>query len=1068
MRRFIFIVFLLLTTKYGFVQQTRIGSSFITNYSPTDYSAGNQNWAIIQNDNGILYFGNNEGILQFDGKNWQKIDPAYIVSAEKSSDGTIFMGGRENLGFLKSEANGRVKFKSLTHLITDTTYSILYIRHIVFHNNEVWFSDENGHLLQYNNHKIKVKKIANWIGLFKKQNDTIYVQTKEGLGFYKNGQIHMLPNGAIFANKSLQNIHRLNGQTIITTRTDGIFYKTAQGFKKWKTFDDDFIKKSQVYATTHNNNQLILGTVESGVIVLNQNGDQILHTNEESGMINHDHCSIFVDQEGNIWSGLEFGISQIHFNSPFSYFNEASGLNNSAIYSLAHFNNQLFVGTARGLYQSKWNPQNEKAAFNIIHGNSGRKLWDMINIADKLISSSSNIGMHEIIENHAKAIPNSPNINEIIQTEYKNTVIGIGEHSGMYTIEFRKAAEPIITIHDNVPILKRAYYAGNNQIIGLKHNNEVYGYTFNDDYSKIIEKTHFKTIKTLTKRTHKSLFKLNNQILTSSDYSIYIINTRKNKLEKHPILNEHKDLHIFNTKRDNTGHWWFVGNKSKHPVIGKISIDGEITDVEALDFNDLALKDNLAFLPIDSSQILIGTSNRLVVYNSNQHKTHTNKSKLILRYVILNNTIDSLNTKTDKSPPIKIKYQDNAITFKYAYINYEKVRSIQYRYKLEGFDKSMSAFSPKSEKEYSFLPEGDYNFIVKAYVSEKLVDEINYTFKIQPPWYRTIWAYLSYAFIAISIIILIRYLSIKKVEKENTKLENEVQKRTHEILRKNNQLEMQKEELSVQRDEISIQQQKILDSIEYARHIQRALLPEKKLFKQYFNDSFILFKPKDIVSGDFYWLKKINNHLLFTVADCTGHGVPGAFMSIMGISFLNEIVRRTEITSPNMVLEELNKQVKQSLSPPDLYENGDDEIERYLKSEVKDGIELAFVDIDKKTNTLHYSGAESPIYLVRKNEIIVFEGTKIPIGIHYKNIPFELQSIDLIPGDRIYLFTDGYKDQFSSKTQTKFSTEQFKSIILENHENPFDNQCEILSEALNDWKGNSDQIDDITILGIKI
>jgi serine phosphatase RsbU (regulator of sigma subunit) len=1071
MRHLFYILFVLSTLKIGYSQHTHIGSYFLTNYSPTDYKAGNQNWAIIQDDNGIMYFGNNEGILEFDGQNWRKIDPAYIVSAEKDSNGIIYMGGRENLGYLQTKPNGSVAFKSIKHLITDTSYSIRYIRNIVFHEDKVWFNDENGHILVYDGNKITVKRLENWIGLFKKQNDTLYVQTKQSLGYYENGKYIKLPKGEIFANLSLRNIHRINNKTIIVTRTQGLFIRTQNGFEPWRTSIDNLIKESQVYVSGSVRNQIILGTVESGVIAINEYGQKIFHMNEKSGMINHDHCSIFVDREGNIWSGLEFGISQIYFNSPFSYFNEASGLNNSAIYSIGLHNDKLFVGTARGLYYSNWKSINDNISFNLIQGNSGRKLWDIEIIDDNVITSSSNIGMHSIQYLKARHILKSPNINKLISTELSNIYIGIGEHGGAYTITIQNENIAKSIYHENIPIIKKAFISKDQELWGLKHNNEIISYKFNKDYTKLIDQSRLANDSLLPPKSKNSLFKLKDQLLVASDSSTYIIDIDKKLLFPHDHINNFHNLHIYNTQQDIYENWWFVGKKSEQPIIGQISEEETITNTHPLSFDNLAIKEELAFYPIDSSQILIGASDRLVVYHAANGNIKQSSSKLLIRNVILNNTLDSLNTQsetTQSSNIEKIPYNNNALIFKYIFINYENSRSVQYKYKLEGFDKHWSNFTNKTEKEFSFIPKGEYTFRVKAYISEKEVDEATFTFSILPPWYGTIWAYLIYLLTIIGITFLIRYLSIKKIENENIKLENEVSKRTREIQRKNNQLEMQKEEISAQRDEIGLQQQKIVDSIEYARHIQGALLAEKDLFKEHFSDSFILFKPKDIVSGDFYWFKQIKNHLLFTVADCTGHGVPGAFMSIMGISFLNEIVRRNEITSPNMVLNELNKQVKQSLSNAELINSNENEIQKYLKSEIKDGIELAFADIDTNTQTLYFAGAESPLYLFRNNELIELEGTPIPIGIHYKNMPFELHTIQLEPNDCIYLFSDGFKDQFGGDTKIKFSTDKFKKMLKEHHSKSFEDQKNIYCEILNDWKKDSDQIDDITLIGIKV
>ncbi len=269
------------------------------------------------------------------------------------------------------------------------------------------------------------------------------------------------------------------------------------------------------------------------------------------------------------------------------------------------------------------------------------------------------------------------------------------------------------------------------------------------------------------------------------------------------------------------------------------------------------------------------------------------------------------------------------------------------------------------------------------------------------------------------------------------------------------------EELTVLNEAISKQKNEIVDSINYAQRIQAAMLPPEEYFHEILNDGFILFKPRDIVSGDFFWIKHVNQYVILAAADCTGHGVPGAFMSLLGISYLNEIVQRREITQANQVLNELRKQIRNSLR-----QHGQAE-------ESKDGIDMALCVIDGKNNTLQYSGANNPLYRIRdKNgapELTEFKADRMPLGYYpgaFKT--FTNTEIQLEYGDVFYLFSDGFLDQKGGKGNKKFMSKNFKNLLMKIYQEPMREQKNILDKTIRDWMGNNSQIDDILVLGVSV
>jgi serine phosphatase RsbU (regulator of sigma subunit)/Tfp pilus assembly protein PilF len=325
---------------------------------------------------------------------------------------------------------------------------------------------------------------------------------------------------------------------------------------------------------------------------------------------------------------------------------------------------------------------------------------------------------------------------------------------------------------------------------------------------------------------------------------------------------------------------------------------------------------------------------------------------------------------------------------------------------------------------------------------------------------------LSTGIVGILLLLLVVFIynRLQFTRKTKAKIKeqrDEIETQIDEIEAQRDEIEAQRDELEIQRDTVVNQKNEILDSITYAEKIQAAMLPPEQYFQEILNDVFILFKPRDIVSGDFYWIKQVNKYVILAAADCTGHGVPGAFMSMLGISYLNEIVQRREITQANQVLSELRKQIRNSLR-----QHGQPE-------ESKDGIDMALCVIDEKNRVLQYAGANNPLYLIRDNngipELTEFKADRMPLGYYQgKFKSFTNNDIQLEFGDVIYLFSDGFIDQKGGEKDKKFMSKSFKKLLLEIHDEPMEDQKQILDKTIVDWMGDNPQIDDILVIGIRV
>ncbi len=263
--------------------------------------------------------------------------------------------------------------------------------------------------------------------------------------------------------------------------------------------------------------------------------------------------------------------------------------------------------------------------------------------------------------------------------------------------------------------------------------------------------------------------------------------------------------------------------------------------------------------------------------------------------------------------------------------------------------------------------------------------------------------------------------------------------------------------LERQKNEIEIQKKEIQDSINYAQNIQRAVLPETKEIEKHFAEMFVLYKPKDVVSGDFYWFNQTENNVLVAAADCTGHGVPGAFMSMIGSYELNNSVLERGILQPSKILSSINGSLKKRLKQND------------KQTTNKDGMDIVLCSFDLKNLQLQYAGANRPLFIIRNNEPITIAPTKSAIG-GYTSDEFEFinNNFPLQKGDCIYLYTDGYSDQFGGEKNKKLTTKSFKALLLSNASKPLKEQSQLLDDYFYNWKGKYDQLDDVLVIGIKI
>ena len=477
----------------------------------------------------------------------------------------------------------------------------------------------------------------------------------------------------------------------------------------------------------------------------------------------------------------------------------------------------------------------------------------------------------------------------------------------------------------------------------------------------------------------------------------------------------------------------------------------------------------------DDGNIWFGTVKGLTKYSQKYEKNNLNPPQIHITSVKLGYKEVNWKTKADSVLPwfnlpseLELSYNENHITFQVSAVSLDNPQKIRYRFQLEGWEEGWSLPTPVNERDYPVLPPGTYTLKVIASGANGIwnSEPASFTFTINPPWYKTIWFYTLCIIAVILSIFLFIWVREKNLIREKKILEIKVKQRTAEVVK-------QKEEIEKQKEVIEEKNKDITDSINYAKRIQHAILPESEKVKKALPDSFIFFRPRDIVSGDFYWFSEVDakgeKNYLIAAADCTGHGVPGGFMSMLNNSLLNQAVNEKKIIQPSKILDVVRRGIISALK-----QTGG-------SGGQKDGMDIALVSLrfNEEKVILQYAGANNSMYIVHKGAETVFEEIvpdKMPVAISDRLHDFKNNVIELKKGDLFYIFTDGFADQFGGVQGKKFKYPKFKELLLTIHDKPLDEQRNILEKTFYDWTNNInpfdnkpyEQIDDILVIGVKL
>ncbi|WP_281238762.1 triple tyrosine motif-containing protein [Flavobacterium praedii] len=790
-------------------QVKKIGLPLIKNYSRIEYKGGTQNWTIDQDKTGNLYFANNEGILQFDGSIWNKykaknLDAIKCLKVDPS--GKIYVGCYNEFGFFKSNSKGKLEYFSISkYLDKKKRNSMDFIWRIHLFNDEVVFQSFDA-IYIYKNNKIKIINAPKKFQFSFLINGRLFIQDfNYGLLEYKDGIIKMLKGTDKLNNSEVWGMAEMSkNKFLIATLDKGLFLFENNQIKPWNTEANIFIlKNGSLGCILYKKKYLIINSVLEGIIVSDLNGNIIQHINRNKGLQNNTVLTSFIDNENNLWLGLDNGIAYVNENSFLTYYGNSNNL--GTVYSSVAHKGILYVATNQGVFTHPWSTDFKENSFKLIEGTTSQA-WNVQILNDEILCSSNRGALllqnGKMVRNldpkgyfGIKTIPNHPNLylgalyngfsifektkNGIV---FRNTIQGVNKSSNTFEID--------------------------NDIIWLKKYEFIYQIKLSPDLRNVKSIHVFRRF-SKTNPGIGSLQKINNKIYFQSNTIFYNFNSEKNTfIEDKSITDLFKSTpKVKEITEDKNGNLWYIFNKSVGVLIkkGPYKYIDIIAPLSNLSGN--LVPDFSSINTIDSRNTFIGLIDGLAHYDSSIENSKVDKPKACIRSFSYPSDTIYFGNGINQNKEFKLPYASNQVKFTFSSPSYENLENLEFSYQLENFDKNWSNWSNNTIKEYTNLKEGNYKLNVKVRNNASVQSDVSsISFRIYPPWYRHSLAYLFYLLIVVAIVYYIRFRIKIKIRK-NKYFEKLEQRRLYlekETKIKQEQYELEKEIEKLENEKLQI------------------------------------------------------------------------------------------------------------------------------------------------------------------------------------------------------------------------------------------------------------------------
>jgi len=739
-----------------------MGVPDIINYTKQDYNGGTQSWDLKQDNNGILYFANNDGLLTFDGNYWKVFhlpNRTHVRSLEIGNDNRIYIGAQDEVGYFMPDKSGRLAYTSLKKLLPIKEQSLGEVWDIVKFGNDLFFRSDTKILQFKNNEFIIHKPLSQWRYLGVSNGVMLAQDRKNGLFCFTNNKWQLVINADLLPDNFYVTsfLPLAKDSSIITSVKDGIFILTGNHLLPFTSADLSSITDKLVFsACLLDNGNIALATRLGGCYVINKSGGLIQHFSNREGLQNSNVYHVFSDKNGNLWLCLDNGIDFIAYNNAIKHIYPESQSTGSGYTSII-FKNQLYLGTSTGLYKTALGNESdisfEQGNFEPVK-NTGGQVWNLTEINDQLLLAHHE-GAFVVEGNQAKLLSNWTGYWGFIPISNipPSQVIVAGNYKGISFFKFQDKA--FISIDSNLVFESARFLAvdNNNKTVWVGHpykgmfklqwinNNNIKIKQYTSENAPLGINNNF-------------LFKVRNSIVLTTEKGVYEYNAKLDKFEPSVFFSSFlKNIPISYLKEDASGNIWFVSGTSVGVIdmsIGqpKVIFIPELTRHIVSGFEHIN--------PVNSKNIFIGGEKGFYHINFEQYKKNSKKEiQTCISTVraigktdslLFGGYYESVNSKAQAVSGIPtISYGFNSFHFEYSSTLYGQQSNIEYSYYLKGFDNQWSDWIKKTEKDYTNLPPGNYTFSVKSRNGRENESTVSsYSFKVLPPWYRAWWAYLIY------------------------------------------------------------------------------------------------------------------------------------------------------------------------------------------------------------------------------------------------------------------------------------------------------------------------------------
>ncbi|NOQ25166.1 MAG: hypothetical protein GQ564_07360 [Bacteroidales bacterium] len=835
------ILVLILLTLVSITSQSQIksiGIPNIINFSRDDYHASTQNWAVAQDKRGIMYFGNNDGLLEFDGVNWRLIqmpNSSVVKSIAVDKNGKVYVGAYGEFGYLQATQNGVLSYVSLVNLLPEDIKNFGDIWKIYETNKGVIFQSFSEIFLYANNEIKIIAQKRDFQFSFFVNNEWYITERNKGLLKLIDEKLIPVKGGDIFKNNIWSMLpFNNNNKILIGSSNQGLFILENDSIRKWNVPSNSFLKENQIFCAVKVKDYFAFGTILNGILIIDKDGNPIQHINREKGLQNSTILSIYADNYDNLWLGLDNGIDYVITNSPFTSIVNENKI--GAGYTSYIYDDKLYLGTNQGLFYKKWlesgDPLNDNLEYKMVKNTQGQ-VWDLFEYENKLYCGHNN-GTYLIKDDKAELLSDIMggwllfNLPDQENTMLQGTYTGIVKYKLGDNSKWEISKIP--GFNESCRMIE-PYLGKENYTLWISHGYKgVYRIDLNKSLNKIINLNFYNNLSGLATNFDNNVLRFNDEIIFTNNTGIYNFDEDQQEF----VLNNEL-MQLFGDNgilreivKDKSGRFWFIQG-DEMGLVKKLN-DGNYKVSRTLfkSFDGSFVRSFEHFLPYNDESVIVATEDGFTHFSTDFVKDIDIPYNTLIRSIVTANDsllfdgafVDSsghIINNQDNSQIYFLPYKFNNLKIDYSSTHYENIKNIEYKFYLEGFDNEWSDWTEKTNKEYTNLKDGTYIFNIKAKNVFNIESDISsIKFVINPPWYRSIIAYLLYGciviFFAWSVVITIR----KRIDRERKFLQLKQKKELQQqkINHENDVLSAQQEIVKLRNEKLRIENEKNKDEVE--------------------------------------------------------------------------------------------------------------------------------------------------------------------------------------------------------------------------------------------------------------